>query len=77
MKQQRQVRIIKRNQQQNAEVSSEGLAAGGSQPSERELKTVVTGWVREHRQRSEEYRQRISELLKRTGFQASRAAKLA
>ena len=74
MKHKRQIRIIKHTQQQNAEVSSVGLAAGGSQPSERELKSVVTGWVHEHRQRSEDYRRTITDLLKQSGFQAPRAA---
>ena len=78
MKQTRQVRVIKHGQRERVESPSEPSAvAGNAESSERELKTVVAGWVREHRQRSEEYRRAFADLLKQSGFRPPRAAKLA
>ena len=78
MKHNRQIRVIKQGQRERAESLSQAVAvADNAEPSERELKTVVTGWVREHRQRSEEYRRAFADLLKQSGFQPPRAAKLA
>ena len=91
MNQIRPVRVIKHVQRKSAEnpskantVAEQGPpqsravgVAGNSEPSERELKTVVAGWVREHRQRSEEYRRAFADLLKESGFRPRRAPKLA
>lgn len=66
----RQVRLIRKSKPQAQSVSSpEPTPVTRSQPSEREIKTVVSGWVREHRQRSEEFRLTFAALLKGGGFQ--------
>jgi hypothetical protein len=75
--QNRAVRIIKRGQTATAESVTEAVVEASAEPSEREMKTVVSGWVREHRQRSEEYRRSFAELLKESGFRSPRAATLA
>ena len=84
MKQIRPVRVIKRERAGGAsgvvavaEVGAQSGGPGANQPSERELRTVVAGWISEHRQRSEEYRRAITDLLKESGFPTPRAAKLA
>jgi hypothetical protein len=74
MQQNRAIRIIKRGQTAQAENATEAVAEVSAEPSERELKTVVSGWVREHRQRSEEYRRSFADLLKESGFHSPRAA---
>jgi hypothetical protein len=78
MKQNRSVRVIKKGQKAEAESVAKAAAGGVSAAtSERELKSVVSGWVREHRQRSEEYRRSFADLLKETGFHLPRRARLA
>ena len=71
MGQKYQVRIIKRGQRESAESVVAAAAAErteSAEPSERELKTVMSGWVREHRQRTEEYRRSFAGLLRQVGF---------
>ena len=72
MGQKYQVRIIKRGQRESTEsvesVESVVAAPERAEPSERELKTVMSGWVREHRQRTEEYRRSFAGLLRQVGF---------
>lgn len=51
-----QVRIVKRGQRASLESQVEEVASGGSiAQAEREMKAVVAGWVREHRERSQDY----------------------
>jgi hypothetical protein len=73
MQQNRSVRVIKRNQRAATENRTKAQCDTNQEPSERELKTVVSGWVREHRQRSEEYRRALTEMLKESGFCSPRA----
>ena len=70
MGQKYQVRIIKRGQRESTEsvVAAAAERAESAEPSERELKTVMSGWVREHRQRTEEYRRSFAGLLRQVGF---------
>jgi hypothetical protein len=68
MQQNRPVRVIKRDQRERAESSVKTVAEDGAETIERKLKTVVSGWVHEHRQRSEEYRQMFASLFKETGL---------
>jgi hemerythrin len=71
MQQNRPVRVIKRDQSARTEESVKVVTEEGTEASERKLKTVVSGWVREHRQRSEEYRRMFASLLKETGLSPS------
>jgi hypothetical protein len=75
MQQNRPVRVIKRDKRESAESATVAAAPleESTETAERRLKTVVSGWVREHQQRSEEYRQMFASLLKDTGFRPSRA----
>ncbi|HWS54979.1 MAG TPA: hypothetical protein VN228_12660 [Pyrinomonadaceae bacterium] len=67
----RQVRVIKRDQREPA--GANPVAPGEPQPaaSEREVKTVVSGWVNEHRRRADEFRRNYADLLKGVGFSAA------
>ena len=62
----RPVRIIKRDQrgQQAPAAAPETKPA----PAERDIKTVVSGWVSEHRRRTDEFRRNYTDLLKGVGF---------
>ncbi|MDT4953876.1 MAG: hypothetical protein QOJ02_2014 [Acidobacteriota bacterium] len=71
MQQNRPVRVIKREQRGRTEESVKAVTEEGAENTERKLKTVVSGWVREHQQRSEEYRQMFASLLKETGLRPS------
>jgi predicted RNA-binding protein with RPS1 domain len=71
MQQNRPVRVIKREQRGRTEESVKAATEEGAENTERKLKTVVSGWVREHQQRSEEYRQMFAALLKETGLRPS------
>jgi len=78
MQQNRAIRIIKQAQKVQVESSTKAVSEGDAvETSERELKSVVSGWVREHRQRSEEYRRSFADLLKESGFRSPRATSLA
>ena len=72
MQQNRPVRVIKRDQRGRTESIVKVVAEDDVETAERKLKTVVSGWVQEHRQRSEEYRQMFASLFKETGFRPSR-----
>jgi hypothetical protein len=69
MREGRRIRIIRKIKPaaENAALPEDAVAAT-NQPSEREIKTVVSRWVREHRQRSEEFRLTFTALLKGGGF---------
>jgi hypothetical protein len=73
MKQNRPVRIVKHDQRVSSGSVAKAAGEENAKPSERELKTVVSGWVREHRQRSEEYRRAFSNLLKESGLRSQGA----
>jgi hypothetical protein len=49
----------------------------GPKSAERELKMVVSSWVREHQQRSEEYRRAFSKMLRENTLLAPRKPSLA
>ena len=66
MQKNRPVRIVKRDQRARTEQPPQAVAAGSeAKSSERELKAVVAGWVREHRQQAEQYRRAVAGLLRR------------
>lgn len=61
----RPVRIIKREQRGRA---VEAAPEARPVPAERDVKTVVSGWVNEHRRRTDEFRRNYTDLLKGVGF---------
>lgn len=73
----KKIRVVKRSererpaQPETIEISSELLARSRMQTL-REMQTVVSGWVQEHRQRADEFRANYSSLLKRAGFNSER-----
>lgn len=75
MGQKYQVRVIKRGERETAKPVELAESAESAEPSERELKTVMSGWVREHRQRTEEYRRSFAGLLRQVGFNPTPALK--
>ena len=62
----RPVRIIKRDQRGQATAAAAPVAP--PEPAERDVKTVVSGWVSEHRRRTDEFRRNYADLLKGVGF---------
>ena len=77
MKQNRPVRIIKNEQRLRAASEAKPADNPGQGTTERELKMVVSSWVREHQQRSEEYRRAFSKMLKENAILAPRKPSLA
>ena len=72
MQQNRPVRIVKRDQRARTEQPPQAIAEGGAvKSSERELKAVVAGWVREHRQQAEQYRRAVAGMLRDSGLRPS------
>ena len=67
----RPVRIIKRDQRGPAGAAAVEPAEPQPAASEREVKTVVSGWVNEHRRRADEFRRNYADLLKGVGFSAA------
>jgi hypothetical protein len=63
MREIRPVRLIrKRDSPVKSEPSSSATPSGRPAPTEREVKTVVSNWVRDHRRRSEEFRRTCATL---------------
>ena len=63
MREIRPVRLIrKRETQAPTQLSASATPLARPEPSEREMKTVVSSWVRDHRQRSEEFRRTFATL---------------
>ena len=69
MREGRRVRLIRKSQPQAETEKSATEAPKPKEPSEREIKTTVSRWVSEHRQRSEEFRLTFVAMLKGGGFQ--------
>ena len=68
--QQRQVRVIKRGQAKTAESIVTTSGGSGSEVNlERDVRSVVTGWVREQRRRSEAAWRQHAAVLAEVGFQ--------
>ena len=78
MQQNRPVRVVKRGEKARGDENiTKTTDEHSAKSSERELKAVVSGWVREHRQRSEQYRRAVSEMLRESGMRPSGAPSLA
>lgn len=70
----RPVRVIKRGERQQAVETAAPVAAEKvAARVEREMKTVVSGWVTEHRQRTEEFRQTFAALFRGPASQGGAA----
>jgi len=72
----RPVRVIKRGERQQAAQAVEAApvaAEKGAARVEREMKTVISGWVTEHRQRTEEFRQTFAALFRGPASQGGAA----
>ena len=67
----RPVRIIKRDQRGRTEAQTAAAAAPQAGVSEHEVKTIVSGWVSDHRRRADEFRRNYADLLKGVGFSAA------
>ena len=72
MREKRSIRIIKRDSQAS-EPKAETARPKRPVDSEREMKTVVSGWVKEHARRSDELRKSFAKLLAEVGLQPTRA----
>lgn len=66
----RPIRIIKRDQRGQAAAKTRVVPQSEDSP-EREVKTVVSGWVNEHRRRADEFRRNYADLLKGVGFSSA------
>lgn len=69
MRQSKPVRVIKKRDQHSRSESAVVAGTGKSGTDlERNVKTAIAGWVREHRQRAEELRRDHAALLAGLGF---------
>jgi hypothetical protein len=71
MGQAKQIRIIKGGRATHeAEAAPQAAGVKSAAAAVREVKEVVSDWVRDHRQRSDEFRRNYSALLGEMGFKA-------
>ena len=64
MREKRPVRLVRKGKvQENSLSSAEIRQTTDPEPSEREMSTVISRWVRDHRERAEEYRRASAPLL--------------
>jgi hypothetical protein len=68
----KKIRVIKRGQAEARPEPAPAAEPRADKEPLRAVKTVVSGWVSEHRQRAEEFRKAYSTLLKEVGFNAPR-----
>jgi len=69
MGQAKQVRVIKGGRAaRETQVAQEVVSVKSAAAAVREVKDVVSDWVRDHRQRSDEFRRNYSTLLGEMGF---------
>ena len=73
MQHNRPVRIVKRDQRARTEQTPQATTAEGGavKNPERDMKAVVAGWVREHRQQAEQYRRAVAGMLRDSGLRPS------
>jgi hypothetical protein len=63
MRENRPIRLIKKRESlANAELLADAEPRTRPKSTEREIKTVVSRWVKDHRQRSEEFRRTFASL---------------
>jgi hypothetical protein len=63
MPENRPVRLIRRRPQTKIEGATDVPVSTRPEASERQIKIVISGWVRDHRQRSEEFRRTLASML--------------
>ena len=69
MRQAKPIRVIKGGRAaREAEAAQEAVSVKSAAAAVREVRVVVSDWVRDHRQRSEEFRRNYSTLLGEMGF---------
>jgi hypothetical protein len=69
MGQAKQIRVIKGGRTvREAEAAPQAASVKSAAVTVREVKEVVSDWVRDHRQRSDEFRRNYSTLLGEMGF---------
>ncbi len=69
MEQTKRIRVIKGGRAaREAEAAQQSPGVKSAAAAVREVKEVVSDWVRDHRQRSEEFRRNYSALLGEMGF---------
>ncbi|MGB8509553.1 MAG: hypothetical protein WCD76_14295 [Pyrinomonadaceae bacterium] len=72
MSQNKTVRVIKQAARKQTE--TQPARADGGAKTEREMRTVVSGWVREQQGHAEEFRRNFTTLLREYGFNPPRAS---
>ena len=71
MEQQKRIRVIKGGRAaRETQTAQEVVSVKSAAAAVREVKDVVSDWVRDHRQRSDEFRRNYSTLLGELGFKA-------
>ncbi|MDT7541886.1 MAG: hypothetical protein QOE33_1790 [Acidobacteriota bacterium] len=72
----RQVRVIKREQRESNRDNAAPVAirADNTGPTERDMRAVVSGWVREHREGVGDYRRALTTLFARLDAGTPRVA---
>jgi hypothetical protein len=68
MEQTKRIRVIKGGRAAREAQAQEAVGVKSAAAAVREVKEVVSDWVRDHRQRSEEFRRNYSALLGEMGF---------
>ncbi|MDT5267917.1 MAG: hypothetical protein QOH49_103 [Acidobacteriota bacterium] len=69
MEQTKRIRVIKGGRAtREAEAVQEAMSVKSAAAAVREVRDVVSDWVRDHRQRSDEFRRNYSTLLGEMGF---------
>ena len=69
MEQTKRIRVIKGGRAaREAEAAQQPVSVKSAAAAVREVKDVVSDWVRDHRQRSEDFRRNYSALLGEMGF---------
>jgi len=68
MGQAKQIRVIKGGRAAREAQAQEPVGVKTAAAAVREVKEVVSDWVRDHRQRSDEFRRNYSTLLGELGF---------
>ena len=64
----KRVRIVKRKQSDQPSVPGQVTGRSPVRDGSREVRDVVSSWVRDHARRTEEFRENYSSLLKELGF---------